>query len=116
MIESQIQDAIRKELGDVRRYPEVVLWPNVCGVFVDERGIKRRVGLANPGGADLIGMWTMADGRALFIALEIKSATGRQRDGQRQFEELVTRRGGVYAVLRSVEDAQQWAEQMRSKQ
>ena len=111
MTESQIQTAVRLELGNVTRYPEIVLWPNVCGVFLDEHsGTKRRVGVGNPGGADLIGMW---NGR--FLGVEIKTPIGRQSPEQKRFQTLVEKRGGVYIVLRSVEDAQQWAESMRRK-
>lgn len=112
--EREIQHDVRAELGDRRRYPEIVLYPNVCGVFLDEHsGTKRRVGVANPGGADLIGWWTRPGGIAQFVGVELKTERGRQSPAQRQFEELVTRSGGVYVVLRSVDEARAWAEQMR---
>ncbi len=111
MRESEIQNAIRKELGDVIRYPELVLWPNVCGVFLDgHSGTRRRVGIGNPGGADLIGLWS---GR--FLGVEIKTPIGRLSPEQRTFGELVTKRGGIYVVLRSVDEARAWAAKMRSQ-
>lgn len=126
-LESEIQREIRLELGDLTRYPELILSPNVCGVFLDEHSnTKRRVGVFNPGGSDLIGGWTAGarwSGERVemparpfmqLVGLEIKSATGRQQDEQKQFEQLITSRGGVYAVVRSVEDARKWAESMRS--
>ncbi len=110
MTEAQIQDAVRLELGDVERHPELILWRNNVGQMIDANGRRVVFGVGGKGSADLIGMWA---GR--FVALEIKSADGRQSPEQRAFESLVTRRGGVYAVIRSVEEAQQWAEGMRNK-
>lgn len=116
MREKDIQQDIRAELGDIRRYPELVVWPNVCGVFLDEHSnTKRRVGIGNPGGADLIGLWRMPSGVARFVALEIKTPIGRQSEEQKRFQQLVEKRGGVYAVLRSVDDARRWAEEMRAE-
>lgn len=112
MRELDIQNAIRLELGNLHRYPELVIWPNVCGVFLDEHsGTKRRVGIGNPGGSDLVGMW---NGQAVF--LEIKTPIGKQSPEQKRFQQLVESKGGVYALLRSVDDARQWAQEMRGKQ
>lgn len=103
MRESQLQDAIRLALG---RDPDLVLWRNNCG-FDPERRV--RYGVGSPGGSDLVGIFR---GRAVFV--EIKTATGRQTAEQRDFEALVTARGGVYVVLRSVPEALAWLEHMRS--
>lgn len=99
MKESAIQDAIRLALGNV---PGLVLWRNNCGV-AEIRGYKVRFGVANPGGADLIGLW---NGR--FTAVEIKTDTGRQSPDQRRFQQLVEAKGGEYVILRSVDEAEAW--------
>lgn len=112
MKESEIQKRILVALSE---YREAAFWPNVIGLMSDRRGFTRRVGIGYPGGADLIGMWTRPDGRAQFVGIEIKSETGRMRESQLAFQAGVTACGGVYAVLRSVEEARQWAEEMRSK-
>lgn len=115
-LERDIQNDIRIELGDRHLYPDLVLWPNVCGVFLDEHsGTKRRVGIGNPGGADLIGLWRHPTGIAQFVALEIKTPVGRQSDEQKRFQQLVESKGGVYALLRSVDDARRWAQRMRGE-
>lgn len=104
LLESEIQALIRAELGNPKRYPGLALWPNVCGVFRDEHsGTLRRVGVGNPGGADLIGIY---HGR--FIGIEVKTPTGRQSDEQKAFEAGVTRLGGAYCLARSVDDAVQF--------
>jgi hypothetical protein len=65
------------------------------------------------GSSDLIGIFTRSDGLGLFIAAEVKSDRGVESEEQQRFGALVGRRGGAYAVLRSVEDARRWIEQLR---
>lgn len=108
MREAALQDHIRLALDECAR--ELTIWRNACGF---DAAARQRYGIGNPGGADLIGMWTHADGRAQFVGLEIKTPVGRQSPEQKAFQALVVARGGVYAVLRSVEEAKAWAERMR---
>lgn len=105
MTESQLQDKIRLALG---RIPGLCLWRNNCGV-AEIKGYKVRFGVASPGGADLIGIY-----KGRFVALEIKTETGRQTPEQKQFEQLVTKLGGVYRIVRSVEQALAWASEMEA--
>jgi hypothetical protein len=100
--ESQIQDAIRLWLGS---QPDIVCWRNNIGY--DER-THVRFGVGNPGGSDLIGVFR---GRAVFI--EIKTTTGKQDKMQALFQALVERHHGIYVVLRSVDEAKTWIEEMR---
>lgn len=95
MSEGQIQDAIRLALSDE---PGLVLWRNNVGV-AELRGARVRYGLA-VGSADLIGC---LDGR--FVALEVKTPTGRATPEQRLWLDLVRRHGGFAAVVRSVDEA-----------
>lgn len=97
--ESQIQDAIRLALGS---HPALVLWRNNIGV-AERRGFTIRFGVGGPGGADLIGLF-----RGRFVAIEVKTQAGRQTPEQKLFQQLVEKKGGIYVVLRSVEDAQTW--------
>ena len=53
------------------------------------------------GSGDIIGI--APDGR--FIAIEVKTQTGRATDEQIRFVEAVRRKGGIAGVCRSVEDA-----------
>ena len=41
-----------------------------------------------------------------YVALEVKTDAGRQSPAQRKFEAAVGRAGGVYAVVRSVAEAE----------
>lgn len=103
MTESQLQDQIRLALG---RIPGLCLWRNNQGV-AEIRGYKVRFGVANPGGGDLIGWY-----RGRWVEVEIKTPTGRQSPEQRLREDLVRKSGGIYVVLRSVDDARAWADSL----
>lgn len=105
MTESQLQDAIRLALGSD---PALVLWRNNVGMAWMRNGAPVRFGVGGPGAADLVGMYA---GR--FIAIEIKTPVGRQSAEQRTFQQLVERKGGIYVVLRSVDDARAWLATMR---
>jgi hypothetical protein len=106
--ELEIQDAIRLELGNPTKYPELWLARNNVGQMIDKDGRRVVFGVGGKGAADLIGIW---NGR--FVALEIKTPIGRQTPEQKLFQALVERKGGVYAVLRSVDEARHWAAEMR---
>lgn len=105
MSESQLQDAIRLVLG---QDPDGCWWRNNCGLAWMKNGAPVRFGVGSPGGADLIGLY-----RGRFVAVEIKTPVGRQSAEQRLFQQLVERKGGIYVVLRSADEARQWLAQMR---
>lgn len=56
------------------------------------------------GSSDLIG-YRQVDGLAQFVALEVKSATGRATKEQSQFLEHIQAAGGLAGIARSVDDA-----------
>ena len=56
------------------------------------------------GSSDLIG-YRQVDGLAQFVALEVKSATGRATKEQSQFLEHIQVAGGLAGIARSVDDA-----------
>lgn len=99
---TRLVDSIRLALG---REPDLTLWPNpVKHVEVpsaDGRVVHLRTGLA-VGSADLIGILAPA-GR--LVALEVKTGRAVASPQQVMWAELVRRRGGFAAVVRSVEEA-----------
>jgi hypothetical protein len=97
--ESQLQDAIRLELGG--RPDLVVVWRNNVGSAVMTGGFRVAFGVGGPGGADLLGI----DHRGRFVAIEIKTPIGRLSQEQKRFADLVVRMGGTHLVMRSVDDA-----------
>lgn len=96
MTESQIQDRIRLVLG---ADPAGAWWRNNVGVAKTDRGATVRFGLF-PGSADLIGLF-----RGRFVAVEVKTPIGRQSADQRRWQAVVEMHGGVYALVRSEDDA-----------
>lgn len=109
MTEAQISAAIRLALGSD---PTLVLWRNNVGIAEHWNGQSVdtvRYGLA-PGSADFIGVLLPA-GR--FIALEIKSPTGRATPEQVNWLALVRRMGGFAAIVRSVDEARAAIERAR---
>lgn len=96
MTEGQLQDEIRLALNHERG----CWWRNNIGTAILPNGARVKFGIGNPGGADLIGLYG-----GLFVALEIKTPTGRATSDQRLFRDLVERKGGVYRIVRSPDQA-----------
>lgn len=96
--ESTIQYEIRRALGLV---DGLELLPNVQGVFKDNRGNSRKVGLG-AGTPDLVGI--IAPSGRIF-ALEVKSATGRLSDEQKLCHARWRRLGAFVGVVRSADEA-----------
>lgn len=140
--EVQIMDAVRAVLISD---PACLIWRNELGSSTHfPNGTKRRgpirYGVANPGGADLLGIYgqppaardlvaadlleqhgfldvalrlrTAAGGR--FLAVECKTPSGRQSPDQMNFERWITSRGGVYALVLSEPDARDLLAALRS--
>lgn len=111
MSETAALQAIRLALGLI---PGLTLWRNNCGALRDHTGRLVRYGLANPGGADLIGYRTVTItpdmvGKqvAVFTALEVKAPGGTHRvtQEQRHFLDTVEAAGGIAGVARSPDQA-----------
>lgn len=107
MTEQQIQQEIRLALGrgDVR------VFRNNTGALRDENGRLVRYGLCT-GSADLIGLRRVVIGpehvgqtMGQFVAVEVKTATGRLTREQQAFLRLVEQFGGLAGVARNVEEA-----------
>ncbi len=95
-LESDVQRSIRQALGLV---PGLACWRNNTGVYFDKRNVPIRYGLC-VGSSDLIGLY---QGR--FLALEVKRPGGKLSPDQERFLALVTKLGGVAAVVHSAEEA-----------
>jgi ribosomal protein L27 len=73
------------------------------GDIIVRQGRPLHAGLC-VGSSDLIG-YRQVDGVAQFVALEVKSATGRPTAQQTQFIDHINAVGGCAGIVRSVEDA-----------
>jgi hypothetical protein len=98
MRESAVQVDVRLVYGQADGF---VVWRNNSGI-AEFNGQKVRYGVGI-GGADLLGV---APG-GLFLAVEIKTLTGRLEPDQLRFLELVWQLGGVACVCRSEEQAKE---------
>lgn len=96
MKEHEIQQRILLAIG---ARPDLRVWRNNSGAVKNDRGQLIRFGC--PGSADILGIMA-PDGR--FLAIEVKSDTGRQSDQQRHFQAMVENHGGLYILARSVDD------------
>lgn len=85
-------------------------WRNNCGKLkIGERWIE--FGVANPGGADLIGYTRIkitpgmvGDTIAVFTAIETKGPNTRLQDNQIAFLKAVSSAGGIAMVTKELED------------
>jgi hypothetical protein len=94
MSERDIEAAIRLKVGSQH---DVVLWRNAVGFDPES---KTKYGLFK-GSSDLIGIGP--GGR--FLAIEVKTATGRPTEEQMLFLDLVETMGGIACLARSADDA-----------
>jgi hypothetical protein len=109
MTESHTLQSIRLALS----HDDVRLFRNNVGVLKDSRGNFVTYGLC-PGSSDLIGWKSvtitpdMVGKRiAQFVAVEVKSNTGRPTDEQRAFVLAVRQNGGRAGFARSVPEARE---------
>ena len=108
-LETTLQQQIRLALGT---NPDVRAFRNQCGALPDPRtGRLVTFGLAK-GSADLIGWRTvvvtpeMVGTRlAVFLSIEVKTATGRVNPAQQAWLSVVQGAGGLAGIARSVPDA-----------
>lgn len=97
--ETAIMQRILLALG---AHPACRIWRMNTGALPDQHGRLIRFGV--PGMADIIGL-LRPSGR--FLAIEVKTPTGRQSEQQRSFQRMVEAAGGLYVLARSVEEAVQ---------
>lgn len=95
------QILVNEILCELSKNKNIRVWANNTGLalsFDSERFIK--FGLE--GSADILGIIAP---HGKFLAVEIKTGTGRQSSAQINFQKMITSRGGVYILARSVLDA-----------
>ncbi len=80
------------------------LFRNNVGALQNKEGTWIRYGLG-VGTSDLVG-WLTVDGAAMFIAVEVKSESGRVSPEQTNFINAVRAAGGRAGIARSVQDAE----------
>lgn len=98
MRESVVQAAIMAYLA---RRGDVMYWRNNTGAYSPAPGQFVKYGAV--GSADILGVWAPS-GR--FLAIEVKTPTGKISAAQRQWGNEVIDRGGIYIVARSVSEVE----------
>lgn len=81
-----------------RFHPRGIFWRQNAGRVRSDRGAW--VSLGPPGISDIVGL---IDGRA--VVIEVKTATGKQREAQGKWQAAVEKAGGIYIIGRSPEEA-----------
>ena len=114
VLEDQVRYDILKYFG-LRQ--DMKLFANPCGnawAGILEKSSREKVLLKHPrrisyglevGSSDLIG-WITIEGRAVFLALELKSPTGRPSKEQLNWIEQVKLAGGIAGIVRSPQDVE----------
>ena len=102
MTEKEIQNDIIRHLS---ARPDLRIWRNNIGVAVPVSQCcpqcrRYAIRFGTPGSADLLGI--QAPGR--YIAIEVKSPTGKQSPEQATFQRVITQLGGVYLIARGIND------------
>ncbi len=82
----------------VSRLPDILCWRNNSGLLFTPTGKRVRSGVK--GSPDIIAVY-----RGRFIGFEVKTETGKQSLPQKRFQAACERAGGIYAIVRSAEDA-----------
>ncbi|WP_300379588.1 VRR-NUC domain-containing protein [Henriciella sp.] len=73
---------------------------NVKGKLVPLSAIRLKKEGVKPGVADIHILW-----RGCLVCLEVKTGAGRQSKSQKEWADAITTSGGVYHIVRSVDDA-----------
>jgi hypothetical protein len=97
---SKLKNEILLALG---RRSDVLVWNNPTGMFVPfgrENSPPVRCGI--PGQADILAVVAPL-GR--LVGIECKTGSGRQSEAQTNWQKAMESRGGIYGVVRSVDDA-----------
>lgn len=111
MTEAAIQKAIL-EMAELM--PGIKVWRQNTGAarYVDKRGKPRFVRFGMPGSADLTGL-VLPSGRR--IEIEVKAPGGKLTQAQEAFGLGIEKAGGIYWVVRSVDDFRDRVESLGPK-
>lgn len=89
-------------VGHYLRSKRIFFWKNPTGGYFDtaRKAFRKQVSpYAINGAPDYIAVIY-----GVFIGFEVKSPTGRQSDSQKAFEDALRTAGGMYFIIKSLED------------
>lgn len=94
------EDFLKRVMLEFQKmYPEARIWKNNTGALESKKGHYVRYGKV--GSSDLIGVMP-PNGR--MTCIEIKTGKAKQSKKQKDFEQMISKCGGIYIVVR--DDAQ----------
>jgi len=97
-----LEKAIQKSILDYLGYRQKCFWRNNSGAMVSEyKGRQRFMRFGENGSPDI---FVVKNGN--IYGLEVKNEKGKQSDSQKEWEDKFTKAGGIYKVVRSLEDVQ----------
>lgn len=109
--ETNIQNAVLLAIGS---RADCMAWRNQTGGFRAMDNPQRIIRVGTPGAPDILSVMAVTItpdmvGRTIGVAvgIEVKTATGAQRKEQAKWQQALERRGGIYLLTRSPEQAQE---------
>ena len=91
----------QKSILEYLAYRGVFHYRNNSGAIVSEyKGKKRFFNFGAAGSPDII---CVIKGR--YVGLEVKASKTKQNDNQKEFQAALTKAGGIYFVVRSLDEA-----------
>lgn len=116
--EAKIQNASLLRVG---QRPDTIIWRQHVGKYRHLNQPNLVVSIGTPGMADSLGVVAVTItpemvGRQIGVAIaaEFKTATGKQAEAQRHWQQAFQARGGVYRVVRSPDEMEQLVEDVRN--
>jgi hypothetical protein len=98
--EKFVQDSVLDYLECIKNKERIFFWRNnTGGSCFEDNNATRFVRFSIKGAADIICCW-----KGLFLAIECKSSIGKQSMSQIMFEKELVKSGGIYLVIKSVDD------------
>ena len=94
------ESTIQKGIIDYLKTKGILHWRANVGRFRTDTGRYIRTGI--PGLADIM---SVHDGTC--YALEVKTPTGRQSQNQKKFQAEFEAAGGIYKIVRSIQDVKE---------
>ena len=80
----------------------VIVWKNHVGVFTTRYGATVKIGTT--GMADIAGICRCDSGKGIYLAVEVKTGSGRLTEAQRNFRNMIALHGGIHIVARDEQE------------
>lgn len=103
---------VNETLLKIGSLPFLRVWKRIVGTFYQVRRDPRgkiteaiAVKIGTPGEPDIDGILTRLDGVGVRLGIEIKTGNAKQTEEQKDYQQMIRSRGGIYIVVRSAQEA-----------